>query len=156
MNIRLSICAMMGVLLATGSANAEVVGELERPGMLVQCFFDQPNGFKAAVAIFIPSTGVKDKAVVPDQVRNPDGLLSSSGFDHVKIANDKTEFSGKNRMTLTFLGGEIYRAELRPASGLKQKGACVVLPYSSLTEAMKIFDEVRLGLNRQNKDGATK
>ena len=132
---------------------ADDLGALEQPGMLVPCFFEQENGTKAGVAVFIPSTGIKDKSVVPGQIRNPDALLSSSGFDRVQIKDNITIFSGKNEMRLTFLGGEVYHAELRAEGGRKQSGTCVVGPASGVTEAMKDFDEFRLALNGQGKNG---
>ena len=153
MKTRLASLVISSAAFVPGIGHADDLSALEQPGMLVPCFFEQQNGTKAGLAVFIPSTGIKDKAVVPAQIRNPDNLLGSSGFDRVQIKDNVTAFSGKNEMRLTFLGGEIYHAELRAEGGKKQSGTCVVGPASGVTEAMKVFDELRLALNGQGKNG---
>jgi hypothetical protein len=123
--------------------------------MLVACFFfKKAEGFKPGLAIFIPSTGVKDKPVEPEQIRNPDGLISSAGFDRVRIQNGKTVFSGKNTMTITFSGGEVYHAELQVEGGRTDSGTCVVKVEKGVTEAMNDFDGFHESMNEQEKDGS--
>lgn len=156
MRMQLRVCVVFLASYFAVPVSAAEAGPLEQPGMLISCFFQQPDSSKSGVGIFIPSTGVKDKAILPEQIRNPDGLLSPAGFDHVKIETDSTAFTGKNEMTLMFMGGEVYRANLRGEGRPAQEGTCVVAADSGATNALENFDGFRRDLNQQGMSEGSK
>ena len=139
--------ALAAIPLFAASAENDVAPA--KPGTMIGCvrgMKDDPAK-RVGLAIFLPATGSGAHAISADQVFNQDNLLNEGGFDTIEVSNGKSELTGKNKLSLKFLGGEIYEGTLQgdvsPASSLWCVISSVPDAKSGFADFSQILNELR-------------